>query len=80
MKLPKNYFPEQAAKEYGSFYIWMRLLIISAWVSGLLALGYGQFSIMGYTVLIPLIFFIIIGGHFMIFHYVRYLRNYKRQE
>ncbi|PFD97227.1 hypothetical protein CN288_22695 [Bacillus sp. AFS023182] len=80
MKLSRNYFPEQAAKEYGSFYIWMRFIILVAWIGGLLVLGYGQFNIMGPIVIIYFFLTGIIGIYFAAFHCIRYLRNYKRQE
>ncbi|MBO1627792.1 hypothetical protein COE15_26660 [Bacillus cereus] len=80
MKLPKNYFPEQATKEYGSFYVWMRFICIIAFANTVLVLGFGKLNIFTLVVIIFCIPFGFIGVYFAIFHYIRYLRNYMRQK
>ncbi|MDM5155454.1 hypothetical protein QUF88_17075 [Bacillus sp. DX1.1] len=80
MKKKREYFPKKASGEYVSVYIWMRFTVIGAFINALLVVMFGPHNKLGLVVLLFLWFLIVIGAFFMIFHLIRYLRNYFRQE
>ncbi|MDM5155450.1 hypothetical protein QUF88_17055 [Bacillus sp. DX1.1] len=80
MKKKRSYSTEKANVEYGGLYIWARFGILSTVMNGLLVLMFGQFNVFGDVVNTFLEFLFPISAFFMIFHLVRYLRYYFRQE
>ncbi|WP_242217357.1 hypothetical protein [Bacillus cereus group sp. BfR-BA-01380] len=80
MKKKRSYSTEKAIAEYGGLYIWARFMMIAIFTDGLLVILFdSQNKLWVVTILFCVVLFII-SVFYMIFHYVRYLRYYFRQE
>ncbi len=80
MKKKRSYSTEKAVVEYGGLSIWMRFMIIGLFLNVLIVVMLGQFNVFSDIVNTFVEFLYLIIVFFIIFHLVRYLRCYFRQE
>ena len=80
MKKKRSYSTKKATAEFAGLYIWARFIAISGFTNALLVVMFGQHNKLGVVGILFCVVLFIISVFFMIFHYVRYLRYYFRQE
>ncbi|WP_242217359.1 hypothetical protein [Bacillus cereus group sp. BfR-BA-01380] len=80
MKKERSYSTEKAIAEYGSLYIWMRFMMIAVFTDVLLVILFDSQNKLWVVTILFCVALFIISAFYMIFHYVRYLRCYFRQE
>ncbi|EMA6344315.1 hypothetical protein ACO11K_000586 [Bacillus cytotoxicus] len=80
MKKKRSYSTKKAVAEFAALYIWARFMIIGAFINALLVVMFGPHNKLGTVGILFCVVIYITSAFFMVFHLIRYLRYYFRQE